>query len=437
MSQEEAAEAVGVSPTTWARWERGDQGIRARHRGLIAAAFKAGADEVERWVDGWSAGGTASWPFADCGTASPVVTVKAAEHLWRLEMDPSRRHLLATLPFVPSALGEWLTSWAYDIRSPYAAAQGSGRLVGLADVARIDDARKAFAQMDRQFGAGLVRPVVMRYLNGVVKPLLHGRYDEQVGARLMGAVAGMSRMAGWTAFDMGQHGQAQQHFGMALKLSKAADDPITAAWVLGAMTVQAIHIDQPVWAVRVAGVAVDSARRAQATPRVMALLKVKQAWATALCTRPGESRDRHSIGEIERLLGESDHLFALGTRDADPPWAATFDLPEYTAQTGRCWDLLGEHRRAADSAEAAAAAFAGGSPRSAQFNRVHAAESYLAVGELEHALDSARSAVLMTKALNSARAVEFVERFSAQLEPYNDTIAVREFRDHVRIELAA
>ncbi|WP_181871021.1 hypothetical protein [Sphaerisporangium album] len=58
------------------------------------------------------------------------------------------------------------------------------------------------------------------------------------------------------------------------------------------------------------------------------------------------------------------------------------------------------------------------------------------MGELEQALDSARGAIPMAKALSCARSVEFVQAFADRLEPYSNTVAVREFRDHLRIELA-
>ncbi|MGJ6961659.1 hypothetical protein ACSDR0_07065 [Streptosporangium sp. G11] len=127
-------------------------------------------------------------------------------------MDPSRRHLLASLPFVPGALGEWLVSWNYGTPVALAARQGAGRVVGLADVARIVEAQRAFGQ--------------------------------------------------------------------ALRLAKSGDDPLTGAWVLATLTRQAIHLEQGAWAVWLARAAVDTARRAEASPHVMALMLVREAWAT-------------------------------------------------------------------------------------------------------------------------------------------------------------
>ncbi|WP_184985227.1 helix-turn-helix domain-containing protein [Sphaerisporangium rubeum] len=437
MSQEAAAEALGVSLTTWARWERGEQGVRARHRARLAAVFGATHADVERWVDGWTLPETPSWPLADCGDGSVTATVKSADLLWRFEMDQSRRHMLATLPFVPAALAEWLTSWTYDNPAASAAHTGTGRAVGMTDVQRIDEARQMFSQMDHQFGAGLVRPVVLRYLHTNVTPLLHGRYDDEVGAALMSAAAGMSRMAGWTAFDMNLHGPAQQHFGQALRFAKAANDPLTAVWILTAMTRQAIHIDQPLWSLRLARSARETARQAQASPRVMSLLISREAWTTALHAKPGESGDKHAARQVQRLLGEAERAYGQGLSDSDPAWVITYEAAELHAEAGRSWGLIGEHQRAAACAEAAAETFQGRLPRSAQFNRMHAADAYLNLGELDQALATARPAVRQAKTLSSKRSVEFVKSFTTRLDPHSTTIAVREFRDHVKQELAA
>jgi len=437
LSQVAAAETVGVGQTTWARWERGEQGVRASHRAKIATAFGVDALEVERWIDGWSYGETSSWPITDYGDISAAATVRSAAMLWRYEMDASRRRLLASLPFVPSVLGEWLMSWNYGL-TPRTVAQQEGKCaVDLTDVAGIDEACKAFGQIDQQFGAGLVRPVVVRYLHETVTPLLRGRYDDQVGSELMRAAAGMAWLAGWTAFDLSRHGQAQQHFGQALRLAKTGGDPLTGAWALATLTRQAIHLDQGAVAVWLARAATDTARRAQASPRVMALMLTREAWATALRTRPAETRDGHDAKQVERLLVEAENAHAQGATDRDPVWTSRYEETELNAEAGNCWRLLGDHTRAVDYAEAAVTAFSERLPRSAQLNRVHAAEAYLGMGELEQAIDVARATIPAAKALTSTRSVELIQRFADQLGPYKGSIMVREFHDHLKHALAA
>ncbi|MEU9834653.1 hypothetical protein AB0D67_24245 [Streptosporangium sp. NPDC048047] len=110
-------------------------------------------------------------------------------------------------------------------------------------------------------------------------------------------------MAGWAAFDINQHGQAQQHFGHALKLAKAGDDSLTGVQALTALARQAIHLEQPAWAVWLARAAADTARRADAPPRVMSFMLNKEAWATALRARSAGTLDVHGAREAEPTSG--------------------------------------------------------------------------------------------------------------------------------------
>ncbi|MEV7969013.1 helix-turn-helix domain-containing protein [Sphaerisporangium sp. NPDC088356] len=437
MSQDAIAEALWVSPTTWSRWERGRQEIRPVYRARMAEVFGVDPVEVERWVEGGAPVDTEAWLMPDFSDMSLAATVETARRLWRCDVDPERRHLLAALPFVPAALGSWLSAWSYGAPVTSAAYQGSGPVVGLSDVQRIVEARQAFGQMDHQFGAGLVRPAVVDYLNTTVAPLLRGRYNDKVGAELMTAAAAMTQMAGWTAFDLGHHGLAQYYFGQALKLSKAGSDALTGVWVLTSMTQQAIWLEHPSQAVWLARAAVDAARRAQAPPRVMAPLLVREAWTTALQSRQADTMDAHAARQVEHLVAEAERAFAEGSTDRDPAWTMWSDEPELGSEIGLCWELLGKYELAADRADFAVREFLVRRPRSAQINRMNAADAYLGMGEVEQAVDSARAAIPMARSLTSVRSVERIRKFSERLEPYAATVQVKEFRAHLDSELAS
>ncbi|MEU4831729.1 helix-turn-helix transcriptional regulator [Streptosporangium sp. NPDC023615] len=437
MSQDEIAAALWVSATTWSRWERGRQEIRPVYRARMAQVFGVDPAEVERWIEGRAPVDTEAWLLPDFSDFSLGATVEAAGRLWRCDVDPERRHVLAALPFVPAALGGWLSEWSYGTPSTSAAYQGSGTAVGMSDVRRVVEARQAFAQMDHRFGAGMVRPAVVDYLHSTVAPMLRGRYDDTVGAALMTAAAGMTLQAGWTAFDLGRHGQAQHYFGQALTLAKAGGDALTGAWVLTTMTLQAIYLEQPAWAVRLARAAVDAGHRGQAPPRVTAWLLSREAWATALQVNMSDPGDGHAAKRVEHLLAEVERVYARGVTDRDPAWTDWFEPTEPVAEAGICWSLLGEYRRAAVCAETALREYDERRSRSAQLSRVSAAEAYLGMGELERAVDSVRATIPMARSLTSSRLVGRIRTFSDRLEPYGTAVQVREFRAYLDGELVS
>jgi DNA-binding XRE family transcriptional regulator len=436
LSQEEAAEAVGVSPTTWSRWECGEQTLRPVYRARIAEVFKSDPVTVERWLEATVRTETTLSPITGFGDVNGVVTVESFECLWRCDVDPARRHLLAAMPFVPAALGEWLSA-TYDPPATPNGREGSGPSVGRIDVDRVNEARQAFSVMDHRFGSGLVRPAIVDYLNSTVAPLLRGRYDDRAGAGLMTAAAGMTWMAGWTAFDMNHHGQAQHYYGQALTLAKAANDATTTAWILTTLSHQALHLGQPPWAVRLARAATDIARRGDAPPRVMALLLTREAWARAALVRPATTGDHHSDKQIEALLADAEEAYGKGPSERDPDWISRYDSPQLDAESGICWDLLGRYDRSVALSEHGVRAFVDRRPRSAQLNRLNMATAYLGMGELEQSLECARATVPEAKRLASTRLIGRIRKFDKKLEPYAQTIKVREFRSHLTDQLAA
>ncbi|GAA1772565.1 helix-turn-helix transcriptional regulator [Nonomuraea bangladeshensis] len=440
LTQEQAAEQIGVSTTTWARWERGQQCVRPVYRARLAEVWQVEAAEVERWLETRTSSCVVpdgdhmdDIDFLACGA-------DGVDQLWRWEMDASRRYLLAALPFAPALLGEWLLAWRYDSTSPTPVGKVAGGVrVGWSDVQRLHEAHQAFTQMDHQFGAGLVRPAVTDFMNSTLAPLLRGRYSEEVGQGLMSAAARMSRTAGWMAFDLGAHGQAQQHLGQALKLAKQADDDLTSAWVLATLAHQACDLDHGRWAVRLASAAVEAGERGHASPRVMALLHIRQARAFAVAADT-EQPDSYARRQVTTLLADAEDSYASTTRHDDPAWITTYGPAELAAEAGFCWQLIGEHQRAAEYAEQALAGFASGYLRSTQFNQVHAAHARLDLDDLDGALAHARPAVRAAKELTSARAVAHVRNFAARLKTsdrHANNSDAREFTDYLHAELGA
>jgi transcriptional regulator with XRE-family HTH domain len=437
LTQERAAADFGVSLTTWARWERGTQGIRPYYRARLAEFFAVTAHEVAKWIDGEDAE-PYPWQSADLAHAPLAVTLKGVVELWRWDVDASRRRLLASLPFVPSSLGEWLLSWSLD--PPYAtrAGTGSGPSVGMEDVRRIDEDRKAFEQMDHQFGAGLVRPAVVEYLNGQVAPLLRGRYGDEVGGPLLVAAGALLELAGWQAYDLGRHGLAQTQLGQALRLAKAADAPLLATHVLRMLTRQAFDVAAPEWAVRLARAAGHACEEAKASPRVRAFQLAHEARATAQTVARTETRGLHACRRVRSLIGRAEDAFARAAPgDPDPPWAWSLTAAELHGEFGCAWRLIGEHDRAVRCHEQAVQGLAGKFPRSVQINTVHLAETAIGMGELDAAIGHARAAVPMARALSSRRIVGYLTHFDHTLAPYAAEPRVREWRDYLRNELLA
>jgi len=436
MNQEEAAEALLITPTTLSRWERGTQDIRPVYRARIAQVFGVSGAEVERWLHGTDPVATDLWPLPNFSDLSITATVESAEKFWRGELDLDRRHLLAALPFVPAALNAWLSEWSYGASVVSAASQGAARAVGHSDVVRVTEMWRTLSQIDHLYGSRIARPAVVDYMNTEVTPLLRGTYDDKVGAELLAAAAGMTSFLGWTAFDLANHGQAQHYYGQALKFAKIADDPLTGAHVLTAMTRQAIHLGQSDYAAMLGRATVESARQGGATPRVMALMLAREAWTTALRARPSRTRDRHSAKRVQRLIGEAEHAYAQGPSDADPYWIRHYDEPELRAELGWARLHLGAHDQAIADSEHAVHEFLVARPRSAQLNRVTVANAYLDKQEVEQAVAVIR-AVPAANTQASPRLMESIRQFDKRLSPYEKNVQVREFRAYLDQQLAS
>ncbi|CAM5477277.1 hypothetical protein GCM10010222_27880 [Streptomyces tanashiensis] len=300
--------------------------------------------------------------------------------------------------------------------------RGPGQRVSSGDIAALRSVGELFRTLDHAYGGGHARQALVRYLEHEAEPMLRGTYGESTGRRLFAAAADLTRLAGWTSYDIAAHGLAQRYFVQALRLAQAAGDRAYGSYVLLTMSCQAVYLGHGREAVQLARVAQQGVGPA-APPVVQAMLHAVEARGHAVL---GEARAcSAALVRAERALE------AARPGDEVPYWARHFDEAQLADELGHCHRDLQQYRPAAQHAERALQLRAPGFARSRLFCRVVLATSRLALGELDQACALGAEAAQQASEMRSARAVEYVRDFERRLEPYRDAAAARTYRDRV------
>ncbi|MEU0676915.1 regulator [Streptomyces sp. NPDC006172] len=300
--------------------------------------------------------------------------------------------------------------------------RGPGQRVTGGDISALRSVGELFRTLDDMYGGGHARQALVRYLEHECDPMLRGAYGEQTGRRLFAAAADLTRLAGWTSFDIAAHGLAQRYFVQALRLSQAAGDRAYGAYVLVTMSCQAVYLGHGREAVQLARVAQQGVGGG-APPVVQALLHA------------AEARGHGMLGEVRActasLVRAERSLEAAKAGDEVPFWARFFDEGQLADEFGHCHRDLQQFRAAAQHAERSLrlrpAAFA----RSRLLCRVVLASARLGLGELEQACLLAAEAAGQAAEMRSVRALEYVRDFERRLEPYRDAAPARVYRERV------
>lgn len=300
--------------------------------------------------------------------------------------------------------------------------RGPGQKVTGGDIAALRSVGDLFRALDHAFGGGHARQALVRYLEHEAEPLLRGVYGEQAGRRLFGAVADLTRLAGWTSYDIAAHGLAQRYFVQALRLAQAAGDRAYGSYVLVTMSRQAVYLGHGREAVQLARVAQQGVGAA-APPVVQALLHAAEARGHGVLNEVRACTT--SLARAERALET-----ARPGEDV-PPWARFFDAAQLADEFGHCHRDLQQYRSAAQHAERSLQLRGAGFARSRLFCRVVLATARLGLGEVEQACALGAEAAQQATEMRSARAHEYVRDFERRLEPYRDAAPVRGYRDRV------
>ncbi|MFG2191245.1 regulator [Streptomyces sp. NPDC048639] len=437
--------------TSVTRWLRGQQ-PRGTTPALIAEVFSR---RLGRRLSAQDLGLDACGPvYAGLEfAASPTEAVDIVSGLWR--KDSGSHAELRKIAFTPASLvvpsRDWLIGRPDDrvarsaepvpaapagesaVRPPvrgrplvprqrHTASSEPGPKVTGGDIAALRSVGELFRTLDHAYGGGHARQALVRYLEHEAEPMLRGSYGETTGRRLFAAVADLTRLAGWTSYDIAAHGLAQRYFVQALRLSQAAGDRHYGAYVLLTMSRQAVYLGHGREAVQLARVAQQGAGSGP-PPVVQALLHAVEARGHAVM---GEVRAcTASLARAERALEQAK------PGDDVPHWARSFDEAQLADDFGHCHRDLQQYRAAVQHAERSLQLRAAGYARSRLFCRVVLASARLGLGELDQACVLGAEAAAQAAEMRSTRAAECVREFERRLEPYKDTVAVRSFRERV------
>ncbi|GAA2443651.1 regulator [Streptomyces glaucus] len=302
------------------------------------------------------------------------------------------------------------------------AERGPGQKVTAGDIAALRSVGELFRSLDDAYGGGHARQALVRYLEHELEPMLRGTYGEQTGRRLFAAAADLTRLAGWTSYDIAAHGLAQRYFVQALRLAQVAGDRAYGAYVLVTMSRQAVYLGHGREAVQLARVAQQGVGTS-VPPVVQALLHA------------AEARGHGVLGEVRActaaLVRAERALEAARPGDEAPHWARFFDEAQLADEFGHCHRDLQQFRAAAQHAERSLQLRAPAYARSRLFCRVVLATARLGLGELDQACQLGVEAAGQAAEMRSVRAAEYVRDFERRLEPYKDAAPVRGYRDKV------
>ncbi|GAA3617275.1 regulator [Streptomyces chitinivorans] len=300
--------------------------------------------------------------------------------------------------------------------------RGPGQRVTAGDVAALRSVGELFRALDHAYGGGHARQALVRYLEHEAEPMLRGSYGEQTGRRLFAAVADLTRLAGWTAYDIAAHGLAQRYFVQALRLAQAAGDRAYGSYVLVTMSRQAVYLGHGREAVQLARVAQQGVG-SSVPPVLQALLHAVEARGHGVL---GEVRAcTASLARAERALEQA------RPGDEVPHWARFFDEAQLADEFGHCHRDLQQYRAAAQHAERSLQLRGPGYVRSRLFCRMVLATARLGLGDVEQACALAAESAQQAAEMRSVRAHEYVKDFERRLEPYRDATPVRTYRERV------
>ncbi|MEV0441613.1 sporulation protein [Streptomyces spectabilis] len=354
----------------------------------------------------------------------PADAVRVATLFWS---SVNRRDFLAGSGFAASAFTTPVTRWLVTPADENPERRG-GQQVGRADLDELREAADDARRWDSKYGGGNWKAnSITECLDKGAGPLLEGSFSEKIGRELFSVTGELSRLAGWTAFDVGEHDAAQRHFIQALSLARAGGDVQLGCYVLTTMAMQSLMRGFSSEAVDMAQGAFNRAK-GQAAPRVLAFTKLIEARAHAREMDPRAA---------SRALVASEHLLDQAKADSgdEPAWIDFYQHSRLSADAAEIFRDLKNPKMALTWNKQAAAMAPGAFTRSVGMRLAIVATAHLQARDLDHGLELGNRSVDILARVQSSRAKDYVREFNTALAPWRREPAVRDFIHRTRKEL--
>lgn len=275
-------------------------------------------------------------------------------------------------------------------------------------------------QLDDAKGGAAGLGYVGAQLRAVALVLREGSYPAEATRRLLVALADISQLAGWMAFDAARHGLAQRYFFTGLRAAHDAGYAAMAAHILADLSYQAATRGCASDGVALGEAACRQAARSSAGVRASVGSRLAYAYASA-----------GLFGEFERAHRESVDILAGRDATADPAWLYYLTVNHLECQAGYALVLAGRQVQA-DGDGAGRAMLRRGAAllrtgahrlpydddtaqRRALYEGAWLSLAYTACGDLQSACAEARVAVGRLGSVRSPRSNMLLRQLSADL----------------------
>ncbi|MGW0562918.1 hypothetical protein ACWDZ4_20420 [Streptomyces sp. NPDC003016] len=269
--------------------------------------------------------------LADLGLTVEDDPVETLGRIGRADIE--RRTFLTTAAY--SVAGAALPLGVADEIQSRTVRAATGGIAGAAEVRAVRDMVKMFTEMDERHGGQHGRSTVVQYLTDDVHLLCNSRFrTEALQQEMFSAAASLAYLAGWKAYDAGEHGLAQRYYLQAFSLARSSGSLANQAYVLRILAHHGMDNGRPEHVLGLADTALSMSRGTDpATESLFVICRARalaESGKNAVALREADrARDLARQGQIGEMTG----------------WAALWGAPAATvdSHTAKIHARIGDH----------------------------------------------------------------------------------------------